>query len=135
MFPVRRRLRSSVFAGVIVGVLLGFWGALLTAGSVSAVGDNTLSSSNPAPSENVTVAPTQLQLVFTNPLANPNDVNQMGLSLVCNGNIVSLGAAQLGSDLKTVSAPLTQVPNAGSCVVSWALPDGSSGAFSFTSSI
>jgi copper transport protein len=135
MFPVRRRLRSSVFAGVIVGVLLGFWGALLTAGSASAVGDNTLSSSNPAPSENVTVAPTQLQLVFTNPLANPNDVNQMGLSLVCDGNIVSLGAAQLGTDLKTVSAPLTQVPAAGACVVSWALPDGSSGAFSFTSSI
>jgi copper transport protein len=135
MFPVRRRVRSSVFAGVIVGVLLGFWGALLTAGSASAVGDNTLSSSNPAPSENVTVAPTQLQLVFTNPLANPNDVNQMGLSLVCDGNIVSLGAAQLGTDLKTVSAPLTQVPAAGACVVSWALPDGSSGAFSFTSSI
>jgi copper transport protein len=135
MFPVRRRLRSSVFAGVIVGVLLGFWGALLTAGSASAVGDNTLSSSNPAPSENVTVAPTQLQLVFTNPLANPKDVNQMGLSLVCDGNIVSLGAAQLGTDLKTVSAPLTQVPAAGACVVSWALPDGSSGAFSFTSSI
>lgn len=135
MFPVRRRVRSSVFAGVIVGLLLGFWGALMTAGSASAVGDNTLSSSNPAPSENVTVAPTQLQLVFTNPLANPNDVNQMGLSLVCDGNIVSLGAAQLGTDLKTVSAPLTQVPAAGACVVSWALPDGSSGAFSFTSSI
>ncbi|MEY2968914.1 MAG: hypothetical protein RIQ64_1541 [Actinomycetota bacterium] len=135
MFPVHHRVRSSVFAGVIVGVILGFWGALLMAGSASAVGDNTLSSSNPAPSENVTVAPTQLQLVFTNPFANPNDVNQMGLSLVCDGNIVSLGAAQLGTDLKTVSAPLTQVPAAGACVVSWALPDGSSGAFSFTSSI
>lgn len=139
MFRVHRRahrpLRSSVFASVVVGVLLGLWGALLSAGTVHAVGDNTLSSSNPAPSENVTVAPTQLQLVFTNPLANPNDVNQMGLSLVCDGNIVSLGAAQLGTDLKTVSAPLTQVPAAGACVVSWALPDGSSGAFSFTSSI
>ena len=135
MFAVRRRFRSSVFATVIIGVLLGIWGALLAAGTASAVGDNTLSSSNPAPSENVTVAPTQLQLVFTNPLANPNDVNQMGLSLVCDGNIVSLGAAQLGTDLKTVSAPLTQVPTAGACVVSWALPDGSSGAFSFTSSI
>jgi copper transport protein len=135
MFPVRRPLHASVFASVVVGILLGLWGALLSAGAANAVGDNTLSSSNPAPSENVTVAPTQLQLVFTNPLANPNDVNQMGLSLVCDGNIVSLGAAQLGTDLKTVSAPLTQVPAAGACVVSWALPDGSSGAFSFTSSI
>ena len=132
---VRCRLRSTVFASVVIGFLFGLWGALLSAGTASAVGDNTLSSSNPAPSENVTVAPTQLQLVFTNPLANPNDVNQMGLSLVCDGNIVSLGAAQLGTDLKTVSAPLTQVPAAGACVVSWALPDGSSGAFSFTSSI
>ncbi len=129
------RVRSSAFAVVVIGVLFGLWGALLSAGTAHAVGDNTLSSSNPAPSENVTVAPTQLQLVFTNPLANPNDVNQMGLSLVCDGNIVSLGAAQLGTDLKTVSAPLTQVPAAGACVISWALPDGSSGAFSFTSSI
>lgn len=135
MIPVRRRIRSSAVAGAFVGGLVALGVLLAGAGAARAVGDNTLSSSNPAPSENVTVAPTQLQLVFTNPLANPNDVNQMGLSLVCNGNIVSLGAAQLGTDLKTVSSPLTQVPNAGSCVVSWALPDGSSGAFSFTSSI
>ncbi|MBU3703015.1 MAG: hypothetical protein FGM42_01455 [Ilumatobacteraceae bacterium] len=135
MFPARRRTRSSALAVAFIGMLLALWATLLGGSAAHAVGDNTLSSSNPAPSENVTVAPTQLQLVFANPLANPNDVNQMGLSLVCNGNIVSLGAAQLGSDLKTVSAPLTQVPNAGSCVVSWALPDGSSGAFSFTSSI
>ena len=135
MSPVRHRVRSSVFAPIVVGFLFGLWGALCSAATANAMGDNTLSSSNPAPSENVTVAPTQLQLVFTNPLANPNDVDQMGLSLVCDGNIVSLGAAQLGTDLKTVSAPLTQVPAAGACVVSWALPDGSSGAFSFTSSI
>jgi copper transport protein len=135
MFPVRRRPGSSVFASVVIGFLFGLWGALLAGGTANAVGDNTMSSSNPAPSENVTVAPTQLQLVFTNPLANPNDVNQMGLALVCDGNIVSLGTAQLGTDLRTVSAPLTQVPAAGACVVSWALPDGSSGAFSFTSSV
>jgi methionine-rich copper-binding protein CopC len=103
--------------------------------NAAAAGNNTLSSSNPAASETVNVAPTQLQLVFTNPLADPNDVNQMGLSLVCNGNIVSLGTPQLSSDMKTVSVPLTQVPQAGSCVVSWALPDGSSGAYSFTSAI
>ena len=131
MFP-RRRIRISSALAILVFAGLG---TFLGMGTAHAAGDNTLSSSNPAPSENVTVAPTQLQLVFTNPFANPNDVNQMGLSLVCNGNIVSLGAAQLGTDLKTVSAPLTQVPNAGACVVSWATPDGSSGAFSFTSSI
>ena len=129
-FP-RSRMRRILGTIILAVVGFGFFGA----GTVRAVGDNTLSSSNPAPSENVTVAPTQLQLVFTNAFANPTDVNQMGLSLVCNGNIVSLGTAQLGSDLKTVSAPLTQVPAAGPCVVSWALPDGSSGAYSFTSAI
>ena len=127
----RRLIGALALLFVFLGVPFGFLGI----DTARAVGDNTLSSSNPAPSENVTVAPTQLQLVFVNPLANPTDVNQMGLSLVCGGNIVSLGTAQLGSDLKTVSAPLTQVPNAGPCVVSWALPDGSSGAFSFTSAI
>ena len=105
-------------------------------GTGAALGaDNTLSSSNPAPSEVVSVAPTQLQLVFTEVFANPEDVSSMGISLVCNGNIVNLGAAQLGADVKTVSVPLTQVPSAGTCTVSWALPDGSSGAFNFTSAI
>mgnify|MGYP003346397127 CR=1 FL=1 len=143
MFSVRRGprtvgsvvLRVAQVVAVLATVLGSLIGVSMFAGTARAVGDNTLSSSNPAPSENVTVAPTQLQLVFTNTFANPADVNQMGLSLVCNGSIVSLGAAQLGADLKTVSAPLTQVPTAGPCVVSWALPDGSSGAFSFTSAI
>jgi len=83
----------------------------------------------------VSVAPTQLQLVFVNAFTNPKDIEQMGISLVCNGNIVNLGAAQLGADVKTVSTPLTQVPSAGTCTVSWALPDGSSGAYNFTSAI
>ena len=36
MFAVRRRFRSSVFATVVIGVLLGIWGALLAAGTASA---------------------------------------------------------------------------------------------------
>jgi len=126
-----RFLKRTILA---IWVAAGLW-ALFAPGAASAAGDNMLSSSNPAPSENVSVAPMQLQLVFTNTFVNPADVNQMGISLVCNGNIVNLGAAQLGGDLKTVSVPLTQVPSAGTCTVSWALPDGSSGAFNFTSSI
>lgn len=139
--PIRRFSRrfTGHFLRVVAPAFLALvFASILGAASgahAAAAGSNTLSSSNPAASETVNVAPTQLQLVFTNPLADPNDVNQMGLSLVCNGNIVSLGIPQLGSDLRTVSVPLTQVPQAGSCVVSWALPDGSSGAYSFTSAI
>jgi putative copper export protein len=128
-----RTVRRFLLAALPAVMMLLFAGASAT--QASTAGNNTLASSNPAASEDVSVAPTQLQLVFTFPLGDPNDVNQMGLSLVCNGNIVSLGMPQLGTDLKTVSVPLTQVPQAGSCVVSWALPDGSSGAYSFTSSI
>jgi len=126
-----RFLRKIIIAGALLAT-----GAGLFFPSIShAAGDNTLSSSNPAPSEVVSVAPTQLQLVFVNPFTNPKDIEQMGISLVCNGNIVNLGAAQLGADVKTVSTPLTQVPSAGTCTVSWALPDGSSGAYNFTSAI
>ena len=126
-----RFLRKIIIAGALLAT-----GASLFFPSIShAAGDNTLSSSNPAPSEVVSVAPTQLQLVFVNPFTNPKDIEQMGISLVCNGNIVNLGAAQLGADVKTVSTPLTQVPSAGTCTVSWALPDGSSGAYNFTSAI
>jgi len=80
MFPRRRIRVSSALAVLILSALATLLGSFLGSKSALAAGDNTLSSSNPAPSENVTVAPTQLQLVFTNPLANPNDVNQMGLS-------------------------------------------------------
>ena len=126
-----RFLRKIIIAGGLLAT-----GAGLFFPSIShAAGDNTLSSSNPAPSEVVSVAPTQLQLVFVNAFTNPKDIEQMGISLVCNGNIVNLGAAQLGADVKTVSTPLTQVPSAGTCTVSWALPDGSSGAYNFTSAI
>jgi putative copper export protein len=120
---------------IITGALLATGAGLFFPSISHAAGDNTLSSSNPAPSEVVSVAPTQLQLVFVNPFTNPKDIEQMGISLVCNGNIVNLGAAQLGADVKTVSTPLTQVPSAGTCTVSWALPDGSSGAYNFTSAI
>ena len=120
---------------IIAGGLLATGSSLFFPSISHAAGDNTLSSSNPAPSEVVSVAPTQLQLVFVNTFTNPKDIEQMGISLVCNGNIVNLGAAQLGADIKTVSTPLTQGPSAGTCTVSWALPDGSSGAYNFTSAI
>ena len=125
--------KFSALAGLIgLGMIVGFFGSIANA-SVS--GQNQLSSSNPAANQVVSVPPTQLQLVFQNPLANPEVVTAMGLSLACNGTLVGLGVPQLGTDFKTVSAALTQIPPSGLCTVSWALPDKSLGSFSFTSAV
>lgn len=103
-----------------------------SAGSAQAVGDNTLASSNPAAGEVVTLAPTQLQLKFSLPVGGAEIVSQMGLSLACESKLTNLGPPQLSTDGVTVSAPLTQIPQNGSCVVNWSLPDGSVGSFNFT---
>jgi putative copper export protein len=56
----------------------------------------------------------------------------MGLSLACESKLTNLGPPQLSVDGVTISAALTQVPQNGSCVVNWSLPDGSVGSFNFT---
>ncbi|MFM8000943.1 MAG: hypothetical protein ACKPAJ_00805, partial [Actinomycetota bacterium] len=136
---VSRNARS-----IKISALVGFLGFIYIAilanfqvGSVGATasGTNQLSSSNPAANQVVSMPPTQLQLVFRDPLANNDVVAAMGLSLACNGTLVGLGVPQLGTDFKTVSAALTQIPPAGLCTVSWALPDRSIGAFNFTSAV
>ena len=103
-----------------------------SAGSAHAAGDNTLASSSPTAGEVVTLAPTQLQLKFTLPVGGAEIAAQMGLSLACESKLTNLGPPQLSADGVTVSAALTQVPQNGSCVVNWSLPDGSAGSFSFT---
>ena len=134
--PISQNKRPAKFS-----VLFGLIGLLLTFGffdtlvNAAAAGTNQLSSSNPSPGQVVSVPPTQLQLVFRDPLANPEVATSMGLSLACNGTLVGLGVPQLGTDFKTVSVALTQIPPAGSCVVSWALPDRSLGSFQFTSAV
>ena len=109
--------------------------AVVTGGTASATGQNTVQSSKPAPGETVTIAPTQLQLVFANPVGGADAVANMGLSLSCEGNLTGLGVPVLADDGVTVSAPLTQIPANGTCTVSWELPDGSAGSFSFTSAV
>jgi copper transport protein len=108
---------------------------LFSGGSLDAAGQNTVQSSKPAPGETVTIAPTQLQLVFASPVGGPEAVANMGLSLSCEGNLTGLGTPVVGDDGVTVSAPLTQIPANGTCTVSWELPDGSSGSFSFISTV
>jgi putative copper export protein len=80
----------------------------------------------------VTLAPTQLQLKFTLPVGGAEIATQMGLSLACESKLTNLGPPQLSADGVTISAALTQVPQNGSCVVNWSLPDGSVGSFNFT---
>lgn len=108
---------------------------LFSGGTTHAAGQNTLESSKPAAGETITIAPTQLQLVFASPVGGVEAVANMGLSLSCEGNLVGLGSPALGDDGVTVSAPLTQIPANGTCTVSWELPDGSSGSFSFISAV
>jgi copper transport protein len=104
----------------------------LSAAPARAAGENTLASSSPAAGEVVTLAPTQLQLKFTLPVGGAEIAAQMGLSLACESKLTNLGPPQLSADGVTISAALTQVPQNGSCVVNWSLPDGSVGSFNFT---
>ena len=119
--------RISTFFLAVVSFLA------LTSGTAYAVGDNTIVSSNPSAGELVSLAPTQLQLQFTQPIGGATVIASMGLVLTCDGKITNLGPPQLGADDVTVSAALTQTLGNGSCTVTWSLPDGSTGSYSFTS--
>ncbi len=105
-------------------------GVIGLAGQVNAADSNTVTASNPSAGEVVSVVPTQVQMVFQNPLSVA-DVSAMALSLACDSKLVSLGQPQLAADNVSVSAPLTQLPGNGRCTVSWKLPDESTGTFSF----
>ncbi len=131
----RKRLATVVFGVLCLICGLGATQAGATYAPKTAPGTNILTSSNPAANQIVSMPPTQLQLIFRDPLTSPDVASNMGLSLACNGTSVGLGQAQLGTDFKTVSAALTQIPPAGLCVVSWSLPDFSSGSFNFTSAV
>ena len=130
MNSFRQRLVAII---VIVGAGTAlFFGSLGTALATSG-GNNIVISSNPAPNQVVGVPPTQIQMVFRDPLPSAAAAASMGMSLACNGAPVGLAPAQLGTDSVTVSAALTQIPQTGQCTVSWSLPDRSVGSFSFMS--
>ncbi len=107
----------------------------LMSGRAVAAGDNTVESSTPGAGEVITLAPTQIQLRFTQPVGGADAVAQMGLVLTCDNKITNLASPQLGSDGVTVSAALTQVLGNGTCKVDWTLPDGSAGSYTFTSNV
>lgn len=96
-----------------------------------AAAENTLVSSNPAEGETVDIAPTQIQMFFQNPIGGEAGLAQVAVALSCEGRLVSLGPLQLGADDRTVSAPLIQLPDTGTCTVSWSIGPDSSGSYSF----
>lgn len=130
-----RRFTSSCFLPRVlaVAVVIAAFIAAFGAGTARAAGDNSIESSNPSEGEVVTVAPTQIQLRFKNPVGGAEAVAKMGLSLSCESKLTNLGPPQLAADGVTVSAALTQIPDNGSCTVSWSLSDGSTGSFKFIS--
>lgn len=130
MNSFRKRL-VAVIATIGAGIAL-FFGSLGPAQAATGA-NNIVITSNPAPNQVVGVPPTQIQLVFRDPLPSAATASSMGLSLACNGAPVGLAPAQLGADSVTVSAALTQIPQSGQCTVSWSLPDKSVGSFSFMS--
>lgn len=114
----------------LVGTLCGALALFSFAGPARAE-ENSVTSSNPAEGEAVDVAPTQIQMLFQNPIGGPEALAQVKIALTCNQRLVGLGQLQLGADGKTVSVPLIQLPDAGTCVVSWSIGTESSGTFSF----
>jgi len=120
-----RRLPAPLF--LLLLPVLGFGSFAQAAG-----GNNVVLSTNPAEGETVSVPPTQVQMVFQNALGGQENVDKMGLSLACDGKLTGLGKPTLAADGVSVSVPLTQIPATGRCTVSWSLPDGSTGTFSFT---
>ena len=129
---VTAAFRRTLYVALFL-LTLGFAGFTPVASATA--GNNEVISSNPAANQVVDVAPTQIQMVFRDPLASPEAGAEVKLVLACDGTLVGLAAPQLGTDLKTVSVALTQIPPPGLCTVSWSLPDGSVGSFSFTSAI
>jgi len=123
--------RSLLF--LVASFMTGIGALAFSAGVVHAEGHNTIESSSPSAGETITVAPTQLQLRFTLPVGGAESVANMGLSLSCESTLTNLGTPQLSADGVTVSAALTQIPNNGKCIVTWSLPDGSTGSFRFVS--
>lgn len=115
----------------VVGILCGAVALFSFAGPARAE-ENSVVSSNPAEGEAVSVAPTQIQMLFQNPIGGPEGLAQVKVALTCDQRLVGLGQLQLGADGKTVSVPLIQLPEPGTCVVSWSIGTESSGTFSFT---
>jgi copper transport protein len=105
----------------VVIVLLGVLGTLGMTGSAAAA--NTLVSSQPAEGEALPASPTQMVLVFAEPLGTQNTA-----AVTCGGTPVSVGSPSVGPDTKTLTIAVPIALPTGSCELRWSVsaPEGGS---------
>lgn len=122
---VPRRLAAAI-GGLAAG--LAFFA--LSFAAASAATETTLESSSPAADEQVATSPTQLQLVFNEPVPIETVVE-----VVCGGQPAPLGPSRIEADQRTVTVPVISALPKGTCNVLWQVPqvDGSAnqGNYSF----
>ena len=126
----RRRL-----LGRVLRALLAVVGAVVVAGALGAspaAAANSLGSSTPADKSTVSASPASIEMKFNEALGQQNII-----AITCGGTPVTAGTPQVGSDLLTLTVPLTSALPKGNCVVGWKVssqdgtPNGD-GSFSFT---
>ncbi|MFT3852138.1 MAG: copper resistance protein CopC [Ilumatobacteraceae bacterium] len=123
--PVARVLRAvlAAVAGLFVALFLG---------TATAAAANSLNSSTPADGSTVTASPASIEMKFNEALGQQNTI-----VVTCGGATVATGAAQVGSDLLTLTVPLPTALPKGSCAVAWKVSNqdgtpGGDGSFKFT---
>ena len=126
----RRRTVGRALRAVLAAVAAVFVGLLLGASPAAAA--NSLGSSTPGDGSTVSTSPASIEMKFNEPLGQQNVV-----ALVCDGDPISAGTPQVGSDQLTLTVPLTTALPKSTCVVSWKVskPDGTAGgdgSFKFT---
>lgn len=127
--------RSSSPLALLARALLALVGALVVAsalGATPAFAANSLNSSTPSDGQTVATSPSSIQMKFNEALGQQNVI-----VVSCGGTPVTAGSPQVGSDLLTLTVPLTTALPKGNCVVSWKVSNqdgtpGGDGSFSFT---
>jgi len=128
---IAKRMAPIIGFAIASFIFLSGFSALGAMAS-GAAGTNEVTTSNPMRNQIVQVQPPQIQMVFRDAIA---EIGKMGLTVVCNNELVGIALPQLGADSKTVSVALTTPFSAGECLINWKLADGSQGSIPFTSQI
>lgn len=121
-FVVRLVVSATILMTALVALSMAF--------VAPAAAETTLVSSSPADGAELTVAPTQITVVFDQAVP-PNSVVQA----VCNQQPAPLGTLQVGADGISLSVPIVGPLPVGTCNVTYSVPqpDGkvTTGGFSF----
>ncbi len=110
-----------VWRHAVVIMLLGVLGVLGFSGRAAAA--NTLVSSQPAEGEALAGSPTQMVLVFAEPLGTQNTA-----AVTCGGAPVPVGSPSVSPDTKTLTISVPNALPTGSCELRWSVsaPEGGS---------